>query len=259
MRWFRRAPVLHVAIDDGSGPTVVLLHGIASSSVTFANVVPLVSPHHRVIAIDLLGFGGSPSPSDATYSLEDHVDAVLRTLRALRIRGPIVLVGHSMGAIIAIRLAAIRPRRVSRLLIISPPIYVAPSAVGDWRDRAALGAYLRVYEYLRNNKRFTIRAAATLARMSPIKDLLVVSEENWNSFVLSLEHTIESQTTVSDLASIRVPVELIYGSIDPFLAPSGIKLAESMRAVTAHRVEGGDHVIRPKMARVVAAAIDEPL
>lgn len=255
MRWFRRPPVLHVAVDEGTGPTVVLLHGIASSSVTFANLIPLISDHHRVIALDLLGFGESPSPAGATYSVEEHASAVLHTLRRLKLRAPVVLVGHSMGALIAIRLAATRPRRVSKLVVISPPVYVTPDAVGDWRDRAALGAYLRLYDYLRSNKQFTMRAAAGLARLSPIKNLLDVSERNWTPFVLSLEHAIESQTTVSDLASVRAPIELVYGSIDPFLAPAGIRLAESMRRVNAHRVEGGDHVIRKRMARAVAAAI----
>ena len=58
-----RAPKLHVALDHGVGHTVVLVHGIASSSVTFDNVVPLLGHHHRVIAIDLLGFGKSPRPA----------------------------------------------------------------------------------------------------------------------------------------------------------------------------------------------------
>ena len=61
---FERPPLLHVAIDEGEGPIVVLLHGIASSSVTFENLVPLLTPTRRVIAIDLLGFGASPAPAD---------------------------------------------------------------------------------------------------------------------------------------------------------------------------------------------------
>jgi pimeloyl-ACP methyl ester carboxylesterase len=255
LRWFRRAPILHVAIDEGAGPVVVLLHGIASSSVTFANVVPLIRDRHRVISIDLLGFGESPAPEDATYTVEEHAAAVHRTLRSLKLRGPVVLVGHSMGSIIAVRYAAIHPHRITRLVIVSPPVYLAPTAVGGWRDRATMDGYLRVYDYLRANKVFTMRAAAGLARMSPIKNLLEVSERNWHAFVLSLEHAIEAQTTVSDLASVRVPVELVYGSLDPFLAPAGIRLVESLRNVTAHRVDGGDHVIRPRMARVVATAI----
>ena len=118
-----------------------------------------------------------------------------------------------------------------------------------------MGLYLRAYDYLRANKEFTIRAAAGLARLSPIKNLLIVSEQNWRPFALSLENSIESQTSVSDLASVRVPVEVVYGSIDPLLTPSGIRVIGQLRGVTVHRVEGGDHVIRPRMARVVATAI----
>ena len=262
---FRRPPLLHVAIDEGgatdegSGAAVVMVHGIASSSVTFENVVPLLTPTHRVIAIDLLGFGGSPSPADAEYTVEEHVASLARTISSLRLRAPFVLVGHSMGSLIAARYASTRPRHLGRLVLVSPPIYLPPETIGSRRDRTTMDLYLRAYEYLRNNKEFTIRAAAGLARMSPIKNMLVVSETNWRAFVLSLQNSIESQTSVSDLAAVRVPVEVVYGSLDPFLTPSGIRVVERLRGVEVHRVDGGDHVIRPRMARVIAAAIGDPV
>ncbi|MEO6116749.1 MAG: alpha/beta hydrolase [Pseudolysinimonas sp.] len=253
--FFRRPPLLHVAVDTGSGPVVVLIHGIASSSVTFENVVPLIEGRHRVIAIDLLGFGGSPAPVDAQYTIEEHVASLARTIQRLRLREPFVLVGHSMGSLIAARYSAQRSARLKRLVLVSPPIYLAPGAIGGRRDRAAMELYLRLYEYLRGNKEFTILAASGLARLSPIKNLLVVSEANWRAFVLSLQNSIEAQTSVSDLASVRVPVDVVYGSLDPLLVPSGIRVIAQLRGVTVHRIDGGDHVIRPRMARVVATAI----
>lgn len=251
----RRPPLLHVAIDQGTGAPVVLIHGIASSSVTFDNVVPLIAAGHRVVAIDLLGFGGSPAPEDAGYTLEEHVAALARTIDSLRLRGSFVLVGHSMGSLIASRYAVTHGAKLRGLVLVSPPIYLAPTAIGSRRDRTTMGLYLRAYEYLRSNKEFTFRAAAGLARLSPIKNLLEVSETNWRAFSLSLQNLIESQTSVSDLASVRVQVEVVYGSLDPLLTPSGIRVIEQLRGVTVHRVDGGDHVIRPRMARVVAAAI----
>jgi pimeloyl-ACP methyl ester carboxylesterase len=160
-----------------------------------------------------------------------------------------------MGALIATRYAALQPRRVAKLVLVSPPVYLPTATIGGNRDRAAQGLYFRAYEYLRENKDFTIRAAGTLARLSPIKNLLEVSERNWRAFVLSLQNSIETQTTVTDLAAVRAPVEVVYGSLDPFLAPAGLRVVEQLRTVTTHRVEGGDHVIRPRMARVVATAI----
>ena len=232
----------------------MLLHGIASSSVTFEYVVPLVTERHRVVSIDLLGFGASPAPPDAEYTIEEHVAALDRTLRKLRLTR-FVLVGHSMGALIAARYAATRRKAVTRLVLVSPPVYLVPAEIGTPFDRAAMGLYFKLYEFLRANKDFTIRAAAGLARLSPIKNLLDVSERNWNAFVLSLEKAIESQTTVTDLVSVEAPIHLVYGSLDPFLHPAGIRIVENLRGVTAHKVQGVDHVIRPRMARVVATAI----
>lgn len=253
-RLLRRPPLLHIAGDAGSGPPVVLLHGIASSSVTFEYVVPLVADRHRVVSIDLLGFGGSPAPADAAYTIDEHVAALRRTLRARGLRR-IVLVGHSLGALVATRYAASYRRDVTRLVIVSPPVYVAPTEIATPIDRAAMDGYFRLYEFLRSNKEFTIRAAAGLARLSPIKNLLDVSESNWNAFVLSLEKSIESQTTVSDLVRVAAPILLVYGTLDPLLHPAGLRIVESLRGVTVHRVQGVDHVIRPRMARVVATAV----
>jgi cis-3-alkyl-4-acyloxetan-2-one decarboxylase len=232
----------------------VLLHGIASSSVTFEYVVPLITEYHRAVSIDLLGFGASPVPADATYTIEEHVAALHRTLRKLGLRR-VVLVGHSMGALIAARYAATHRSAVTRLVLVSPPVYFVPTEIGTPIDRAAMGLYFRLYEFLRANKEFTIRAAAGLAMLSPIKNLLDVSERNWNAFVLSLEKAIESQTTVNDLVQVSAPIHLVYGTLDPFLHPAGLRIVESLRGVTAHKVSGVDHVIRPRMARVVATAI----
>jgi cis-3-alkyl-4-acyloxetan-2-one decarboxylase len=252
---FRRPPLLHVAGDVGEGPPVVLIHGIASSSVTFERLVPLVEPHHRAISIDLLGFGESPAPDDAEYTIAEHTAALAHTIDSLKIREPFVLVGHSLGALIAARYASLHSKRLTKLVLVSPPVYLPTATIAAGFEATAQGLYYRAYEYLRENPAFTIRAAAALARLSPIKNLLDVSERNWRPFVLSLQNSIETQTTLTDLAAVRVPVEVVYGSLDPLLAMPGLKVVEQLRGVTTHRVDGGDHVIRPRTARVVATAI----
>jgi cis-3-alkyl-4-acyloxetan-2-one decarboxylase len=260
--WWRRirrqAPLLHVAHDSGTGPgpVIVLIHGIASSSVTFARLFPIIDGKHRVIAIDLLGFGRSPSPLGATYTIEEHTTAVEATIRSLGLRDPFILVGHSMGSLIAARYAARNPSRLLRLVLVSPPIYVTPTALGDRRDRATMDVYLRAYEYLRANKRFTMRTAQGLSRISPIRNVLEVSEGNWEAVRLSLQNSIESQTTISDIAAVRVPVDVVYGALDPFLFSGGLRIVEQMRHVTMHRVEANDHLVRRRLARAVVAVID---
>jgi len=255
-RWrLRGAPRLTIVSDVGEGPVVILVHGVASSSATFSELVPLLVAHHRCISIDLLGFGQSPSPADATYTIEEHVNALAVTIAALKLRAPFELVGHSMGSLISARYAATWPTAVSKLILVSPPIYVQPGAIGDPVQRATMGLYLAAYEYLRANKNFTTASAAFLARMSPIKNVLDVSENNWSAFVLSLQNSIESQTAVSDIANVKVPVEVIYGTLDPFVFVGGMTIIERMRHVTMHRVEANDHLIRKRLAKVVAQVI----
>lgn len=252
----RRLPTLNVAVDEGYGPVVVLVHGIASSYVTFENVVPLLQVSHRVIAVDLLGFGGSAAPPSATFTLEEHVEYLRRTLSRLRLPQPYVLVGHSMGSLIASRYAAMHSAELAGLVLVSPPVYLPPEIVGDPLDRTAMTVYRRIYEFLRRKKTFTIRNAALLARLSPIKNVLEVNERNWNAFVLSLEHSIETQTVITDVASTDAPIHVVYGTLDPFLVPGALRIVERMRHVTVHKVDGGDHLIRKRMARVVAAAVE---
>lgn len=258
-RWFRRAPVLHVAGDSGSGPVVILVHGIASSSVTWQNVVPLLEPHHRCIRIDLLGFGGSPTPPDAEYTLEEHVASLKRTIKALRLREPFILVGHSMGALIAARYAGGPGRRkVRQVVLVSPPVYLSPNEYSDPFERRRQGFYLEAYRYLRTHEDFTIRNARILQGFLPIRNAFEITATGWAPFAKSLEHAIESQTTISDLAAITVPVEVVMGDFDEFSSPGAMRIVARMRDVTVHRVRGSDHLIAPRLARAVAGVIDGP-
>jgi pimeloyl-ACP methyl ester carboxylesterase len=250
-------PELAVPVDQGTGPVVILVHGIASSHVTFDNLVPLLTEHHRVIAFDLLGHGDSPTPADATYTIEEHVQALAAAIRALKLREPFTLVGHSMGGLISTRYAATHPSGVDRLILAGPPIYPVPSAIGDARVRSRVTAYLRGYEFLRTNKTFTIRNAALLGRLLPIPNVLEISDRNWDAFVLSLENCIEKQTVITDLAEVRVHVDVVYGAFDAFIAQGGFAVVEKMRHVTMHRVEANDHLIRKRLARVVAQVIED--
>src|SRR5690606_28949501 len=98
-RWRQpRGVRLHVAVDAGQGPVVILVHGIASTSQTYREVIPLLEGDHRVIALDLLGFGQSPAGAD--YTPEEHVAALHATIRSLKLREPFVLAGHSLGALL---------------------------------------------------------------------------------------------------------------------------------------------------------------
>ncbi len=255
---FRQKTLLHVASDSGTGQPVVLLHGIASSSVTYEYVMPQLTNRRRVIALDLLGFGRSVAPADSRFTIDEHVDAVVRTLEKHAVSQPFTLVGHSLGALISLRLAVRFPKMVGHLVLVAPPVYLPSDTIADPIERVRMDAYLKLYDFMRQNPEFTKSAAQAMERISPIRNLVDVSESNWRAFSLSLEKCIESQTTVADLAQVRCGIDLIYGTLDPFIAPAGIRVVERMRGVATTRVEGVDHVIRPKLAKELVKIIDNP-
>jgi pimeloyl-ACP methyl ester carboxylesterase len=84
----------------------VLLHGFGANGFTWRNWLPTLNRDHRVLNVDLKGFGRSHAPRDGRYRPYDHVEEVVGLLRELNIRRP-VLMGHSMGGGIAI-LTALR-------------------------------------------------------------------------------------------------------------------------------------------------------
>src|SRR5690606_24247663 len=103
-----------------------------------------------------------------------------------------------------------------------------------------------------------IAAASQVGRLFALGKTLELTEQNWTPFVLSLQHCIESQTTISDIASVRAPIDVVYGAFDQFLAPGSLKIIERMRGITMHRVEVSDHVMRSRLARAVAEVIVRP-
>ncbi len=251
----RRIPILEVAIDEGRGPVVVLIHGIASTSVTFEKLVPLLTPTHRVIALNLLGCGNSPAPEELEYTVDDHVEAIRRTLIRLRVWRPFTLVGHSMGGLIGARFASIYGRWVRRLIMAGAPIYPPMKTVVNPIDRAQLGFYQTLYDYLKANPNFTGMTANALNAISPIKNVIQVTEHGWEATKRSMTNVIQGQTTLTDLTLVSSPVHLVYGTLDPFLSKVGTDAAARINNVSSHPVDKVDHVIRPLMAKVIAGLV----
>ena len=99
-------------------PVVVLVHGLASSSTTWADVMPLLGRRAHVVAPDLLGHGGSAKPRSGDYSLGAHA-AGLRDLLAILDLQRATVVGHSFGGGVALQFAYQYPERTERFVLIA--------------------------------------------------------------------------------------------------------------------------------------------
>jgi pimeloyl-ACP methyl ester carboxylesterase len=101
----------------GSGPVIVLVHGITSTSATWANVLPYLAEHFTVVAPDLLGHGDSAKPR-GDYSLGAYASGVRDLLIALG-HERATFVGHSLGGGVAMQLAYQFPEHCDRLVLVS--------------------------------------------------------------------------------------------------------------------------------------------
>jgi 3-oxoadipate enol-lactonase len=117
--------------STGTGSAVVFLHGIGGTSNVYQVQADALSPGYQVIRPDFVGAGRSPA--DGEISIAAHAADIAAVLDALG-TGPAVIVGHSMGTLVARALAARHPERVAGLALLGP--VQPPDAAGREATRA---------------------------------------------------------------------------------------------------------------------------
>ncbi len=108
-------------VDEGEGPPVVLIHGFASALDTWRGVMKELTKHHRVLAMDLKGFGWSSRPP-GDYSPQAEAQLVLALMDQRNIKSAII-VGHSWGSSVALDVALAAPERVTKIALYDAWVY----------------------------------------------------------------------------------------------------------------------------------------
>lgn len=198
-----KSDILHIGYDEGNGEPIVLLHGIESSSTYWRGVIPVLSQKHRVIALDLLGFGKSPKPLNIAYSLDDQVKWVQKTLRNIGVN-KYKVIGHSLGSLVALALAAKEPDCVVSQTLVSP-VFVA--AKND-SNNILLGKFSYI-EKISDSSYVYSKTTRAIGDKRIIKYL---------PSLRTLDNAIKEQH-VARLAkqSKCVPTTIIYGTADPLI------------------------------------------
>lgn len=238
--------LLHVGADEGSGDVLVLLHGIESSSSYWTHLVPALSEHHRVISIDLLGFGMSPKPSNIAYSLDDQVNALHRTLESMDIK-KFTLAGHSLGSIVALAYSAQYSDRVASLIMFSPVII--SEAVKSDRD------ILKRVDFINkvSDTSFMLTETAQAIGDKRIKKYI--------PFVRSLDNSIKDQDShhLAHMAK-EVPIAMVYGQNDPLVDKKLLhNLTGEFKNSSVVEIPGGFHNFPMFEPHMVLEAIDKDL
>jgi pimeloyl-ACP methyl ester carboxylesterase len=174
----RRATIAGIpgyACIDGSGPPVVLVHGLAVSSRYFAPLIRELARTRTVVAPDLPGYGRSATPP-RPLDIPQLADALDEWLELTGV-APAPLVANSLGCQVAVDLALRRPERVTRLVLLGPTMDPAAPSIVRQAARLALdtlreppGLWLvETIDYLRMGPRRTI-CTARLALADPFAE-----------------------------------------------------------------------------------------
>jgi pimeloyl-ACP methyl ester carboxylesterase len=122
-------------LEAGAGDPVLAIHGLGATKASFLPTVAALAPHHRVIAMDLPGFGESGKPLGARYDARFYADSVLELLDALELERA-HLIGNSLGGRIALEVGLRAPERVGRLVLLAPSM--------AWRRKRPWAPLLRL-------------------------------------------------------------------------------------------------------------------
>lgn len=211
---------LHVRYDSKLGSkTIVLIHGIAASGTVWAQTHEQLSTKYRVIIIDLLGFGESPKPEYELYDASTHARSIRYTLRLMGV-SQFYLIGHSMGAIIALHFAHEYPTQPEGVLCVGMPAYDMSHGHKKARIRYRTNIYMRIYSAMIAHPDLTWTATQAIIRRFGPKAGLVLDKPSVVPFQLSLANTIIHQNVLDELRAVRVPTVVLYGHLDPFLIQS---------------------------------------
>jgi pimeloyl-ACP methyl ester carboxylesterase len=213
--------MLTVRAGPAKAPTLLLVHGLGQNGFTdWLPVIPQLALRYRVLALDLPGFGYSASPP-GKYSPRNYA-RVLSALLARHANGPAIVIGHSLGGAVALRLAADHPQQVSKLVLVNaagilqrtafvkhsvvpaavesmPPIFKEPAArVRDWGNAVIERVFGLPRDPTRVLRASDLAWALLLKDRSNVNAALALIDEDFSAAV----HTVQQ------------PVHILWGDAD---------------------------------------------
>lgn len=247
---------LHYAEAGSGGMPVICLHQTPRSYDEFRELMPLVGPRHRIIAMDMYGFGQSAKP-EGPQTIEQYASGALHLADALDLKRFAVM-GHHTGAVVAVEVAAAAPERVSGI-VLSSPAYTGqefraaqadgPGGVDD-AEVDEEGGHLVTWW---NQRRPHYPAGRPDLLNRFVRDALAPGVDPLEGHIACARYLMEDRVGL-----VSAPVLILGADADPFSFPD-VKVLETelvgARSVEIAVIEGGMIPMTEQLPGAVAAAV----
>ena len=251
------------AIELGHGPPILFLHGVTASAFIWPPVMDRLAQRYRTVAIDQRGHGRSGLGRDGRFDAGACARDVTDVAAALR-AGPVVLVGHSLGARNAIAAAARRPDLVAGVIAIDFTPFIDPAAFDALDARVAGGARTfgdagEVVAYLAERyPRLPPDAVARRAQHGYAPDAAGRLRPLADAGAMRATCAGLRADLAPDLSALAVPALLVRGADSAFVSAAAFDAARALRPdLPAIVVAGADHYVPEEQPGRVAEIIGE--
>lgn len=251
--------------DTGSGPPVIFLHGTSANLGVWDSVIRELDTGVRSIAIDQRGHGRSSKPSQGYGALEycSDIASLVRELEC----GPVVAVGHSLGARNAVVLAAQFPELVSGVVAVDYTPFVEKKVIDDLQIRVAAGNRTfgtkdEVKQYLR--ERYVLIRDDAVLRRAEYGYAYDESSKGYRPLATreALEATVDGLRSDfdGDVKAIDKPVTLIRGALSRIVSEEALRKTISLRRdFRVVELQNVDHYVPEEEPELIAFEIRKML
>lgn len=255
----------YAAGTRGAGDPVVLIHGFPMSSRIWSELVPQFAPGHRLIVLDLPGFGRSDVPTAARANCGAHAAALRALLDDLRVERAF-LVGHGLGGGVAQAFAVQWPARVAGLALVNSAGFgVRPRAMA--RMARALGPLAKhtppallaglVHGSMRRGFADAERARLTLDAC--LRAFTTTAGRDALAANLAAMRTCDTSAWSARLGELALPAAVIWGADDPFYPLAlGERLHRAINGSSFTVIPGASHFVPEDSPDALRRAL-EPL